>query len=346
VITRCLSCHLVFPANSTLEHLPRGQRFAFDPEQGRLWAICPACLRWTLAPIEERWHAVEELERLSSNARVLSTTSNIARLRSGDLELVRVGNAARQEEAWWRYGRELVGRYRQQAWWAAAAGIAVGAAFLTGVGGGLAALSMGAAYPLGQRLRRNSRFGSIAWRGSARCETCYTVLDAVPFRVTDMLMAVPGAEHALELRVRCDRCRDTSEDAGHRLAGVNAEHLLRRVLAYRHYRGASARRVADATHLIDNIGSAADVVRQLAKKRIPLRAVPETYSYALEMAVNDETERVLLQLDAADVEARWREEEIIAAISDGELTELPILDRMRESQGADVSKTPGTDAES
>jgi hypothetical protein len=338
LITRCLSCHLVLPENSALEHLPRGRRFAFDPAQGRLWAICPACLRWTLAPIEERWEAVDELERLASAARVLSTTSNIALLRSGDLELVRVGRAERQEEAWWRYGRELVGRHRQHAWWAAAAGAALGAALLTGVAGGLAVLSLGGVWPLGQRLRRNSRFGSIAWRGNARCETCLAILDVVPFRATDMLMAVPGAEHALELRVRCHRCRDTSEDAGHRLVGVNAEHLLRRVLAYRHYRGASAQRVADATQLIDNIGSAPDVVRQLAKKRIPLRAVPETYSYALEIAVNDETERVLMHLDAADVEARWREEEVIAAISDGELTELPLLERMRQTEGADGSK--------
>lgn len=36
-----------------------------------------------------------------------------------------------------------------------------------------------------------------------------------------------------------------------------------------------------------------------------------------------------LELELEELGARWREEEEIAAIADGELTPLPLLDRLR-----------------
>ena len=71
--TRCLVCATPFEANDQLEHLPNGRRLAFDPGRGRLWAICRTCRRWSLTPIEERWEALEELEKLTRDkARLLS----------------------------------------------------------------------------------------------------------------------------------------------------------------------------------------------------------------------------------------------------------------------------------
>jgi hypothetical protein len=111
--TRCLVCGTPFEANDQLEHLPHGSRVAFDPARGRLWTVCRSCRRWSLSPIEDRWEALEELERLTTDkARLLSKTDNIALLRSGPLEIVRVGKAQLTEEAWWRYGRELTTRKR------------------------------------------------------------------------------------------------------------------------------------------------------------------------------------------------------------------------------------------
>jgi hypothetical protein len=49
----------------------------------------------------------------------------------------------------------------------------------------------------------------------------------------------------------------------------------------------------------------------------------------LEIAVNDEAERQQLEMELAELEARWREEEELAAIVDGELTEVPLLERIR-----------------
>jgi hypothetical protein len=54
MLSRCIYCHVQLPLNQTLEHFRVGQRIAFDPSRGRLWAICGSCRRWNLAPIEDR----------------------------------------------------------------------------------------------------------------------------------------------------------------------------------------------------------------------------------------------------------------------------------------------------
>ena len=75
-----------------LETFQVGRRLAFDPERGRLWVVCRACERWNLSPLEERWEALETLERIFRDTRVRASTENVglARLREG-LELVRIG---------------------------------------------------------------------------------------------------------------------------------------------------------------------------------------------------------------------------------------------------------------
>src|SRR5688572_7742627 len=94
LFTRCLICQTPFDEDETLEHLPRGERVAFDPGRRRLWIICTACKRWSLLPIESRWEALEELEKLvTDKARLLSQTETIALMPAGRMELVRVGRA-------------------------------------------------------------------------------------------------------------------------------------------------------------------------------------------------------------------------------------------------------------
>src|SRR5687767_13306257 len=128
MLSRCIYCLVPLPENQTLQHLRLGRRIAFDPARGRLWAICSACRRWNLAPIEERWEALEELERLTRDrGRLLSQTDSIALFRAEDLDVIRVGKAKLVEEAWWRYGQELRrrrSRYRvvHAAEWAAMIG--------------------------------------------------------------------------------------------------------------------------------------------------------------------------------------------------------------------------------
>ncbi len=75
--TRCIFCTRDLGANEVVEHFPVGQRLAFDPEKGRLWVVCRRCERWNLSPLEERWEAVEECERLFRDTRLRYSTENI-----------------------------------------------------------------------------------------------------------------------------------------------------------------------------------------------------------------------------------------------------------------------------
>lgn len=104
----CTFCYASLGRNEGLESFAVSRRVAFDPAKGCLWAVCPQCARWNLAPIEERWEAVEECERRFRGTSLRYSSGNIglAWLRE-DLELIRVGPALRPEVAAWRYGRIL-----------------------------------------------------------------------------------------------------------------------------------------------------------------------------------------------------------------------------------------------
>jgi hypothetical protein len=108
VYTTCLFCHTDLGANHFLPTFPVGRRLAFDPKRGRLWVICTRCGRWNLTPLEERWEAIDEAERLFRGTRLRLSTDNIglARFRGG-FELVRIGPALLPEIASWRYGTRL-----------------------------------------------------------------------------------------------------------------------------------------------------------------------------------------------------------------------------------------------
>ena len=93
-----------------------GRRLAFDSAKGRLWAVCPKCRRWNLTPIEERWEAIDECERLLHTTRTRVSTENIGVARHPEgLELVRIGEPRRPEFAAWRYGDQLGERKRKSA---------------------------------------------------------------------------------------------------------------------------------------------------------------------------------------------------------------------------------------
>jgi hypothetical protein len=333
--TRCLVCAGTFEANGELERLPLGDRFAFDPMRGRVWVVCRGCRRWSLAPIEDRWEALEELERLTRDkARLLSQTDNIALLRSGRLEIVRVGRAERTEEAWWRYGRELASRRENWNKLGVAGTVATGAVLLGGWATGGATL-VGAWFAMGrggETLRDGARwlrFGSSAWLGDRICDRCGHRIRSVPFTERAALGLLPAEQAGkVDLAVRCPRCK-AHEDGGLRLRGEEADRTLRRVLAYHHFAGASERRVASATRLIEEAGSAQDLTRIVVKGGRRLGDLQRTGGIALEIAVNEASEQRLLELELTELESHWRREEELAAIVDGELTPLPMLEALR-----------------
>jgi hypothetical protein len=305
----CLVCRTPFPEGRVLEHLPYGDRVAYDIRSGRLWVVCRSCRRWSLVPLESRWEALEELEELvSREARLLSNTANIGLYGVGSLEIVKVGPADLAEEAWWRYGRQLPDRGRLSRWTS----------------------------PLMRRLR----FGVVAWVGHRACPECEYVFLDLPFTDRKILIVQPGqglgdglgdpeavaaTDGAFSLTRRCPECLD-AEKGGLRLTGMEAELALARVMAFQRDLGESRVTVQAAARLLADPEGPASLVRVLSRHGRPLGELQPMGLTALEITVNAAREKTLLKLEVESLQARWRREEELAALVDGELTAVSRLE--------------------
>lgn len=114
VYATCLFCSATLGANESIEHFPVGRRLAYDAATGRLWVVCPSCARWNLSPLESRWEAIDDAERLFRRTKARVSTDNIALAELGDgTQLVRIGKPPRLELSLWRYGQEFQKRWRR-----------------------------------------------------------------------------------------------------------------------------------------------------------------------------------------------------------------------------------------
>src|SRR3954463_4822181 len=134
----CIFCQSKLGENEAVEHFPVGRRLAFDAARGRLWVVCRRCERWNLSPLEERWEAIEDAERLYRDTRRRVSTENIglAKMRDGT-ELVRIGEPLRPEFAAWRYGDQFGRRRRRQILVAGGGVLALGALVTAGITAGV-----------------------------------------------------------------------------------------------------------------------------------------------------------------------------------------------------------------
>ena len=336
LFTHCLVCHAPFPANEELEYFSTGSRVAYDPERGRLWAVCKSCKRWSLAPIEDRWEALDELEKVvRDRSTLLSQTDNVSLLRAGRLDVVRVGRADLTEEAWWRYGRELANRatkHKQMMFMGTvAAGAAIAGGWATGGIGWLGAWFLWENTPdKVADVARWLRFGGTAWHGHQSCRRCDYVFRSIPYGERGGLIFSCGDKPGGPLSVirRCPACGDVGDGELH-LGGKEGEYVSRRLLAYHHHAGATEARVRAATRLIKEAGSAQDLTRIVIRDGRTLGDLQRTGAIALEIAANDAVERRLLDLEMAELESHWKEEEELASIMDGELTPLSALESLR-----------------
>ena len=327
VIPRCYSCNQPFPANDLHELSTRGCTIAYDPERGRLWFVCATCRRWSLRPIDERWDVIDSLERLcSGESRVVVQTDNVALLEAGEFRLVRVGRAGLREEAWWRYGRELRRRHRRSL--EVAGRNEVHETVLDALTPVIAFLLVG--WPIRRTIEpgvepwldraRWIDFGPFAWRGLMKCPVCRSVREEILLKDAETL-AVRPAGAGVEIWLPCFACRLLrTAQSGHVLSGDEATWVLRRVLAYQNYDGASERQIDTATRLIEEAGTPVDLMHIIIGWRLPLGRLRSTELLSLEIASNAEDERRMASLEVAHLEDQWRREEVIAAIVDGELT--------------------------
>ena len=321
----CLFCTQPLGANEVLEQFPVGRRIAFDATKGRLWVVCRSCSRWNMTPLEERWEAIEEAERLFRGTRLRVSTDNIglAKLREG-LELVRVGTPQRPEIAAWRYGDQF-GRRRRRGFMTAG---------LIAVGGGTV-LAGGAA--LGMGVLTGAQVARLAWRFVEHGLPMETV---ARFRLGHGTVIKVQRRHLRATSFRVGEDGSLGLDLEHsvgevRLDGAEARCVASMILPAVSRLGGTRDEIQQAVERLERAGDAERYLAQAARhgQRISrharglMREQPDEYetgllalstpfTLALEMALHEEQERRALEGELAELEAAWREAEEIGAIAD------------------------------
>lgn len=314
--SRCIFCKSHLGSNVSVEAFPTGGRLAFDERQGRLWVICPHCARWNLSPIEERWEAIEECERLFGRTTRRVSTENIglAVLPTG-LHLIRIGGAKRPEMAAWRYGAELLRRRRSHR------------------GGQL--LTVGA-FILGWPAVV-SRYAYKSYvRRKPIVHTVHPTGVLVPLRGKDAksMRLIPETGSWMLRIGKYDDIRAVLKDEeAIRVAGL--------LLPWLNAAGTDKEGVEGAVRQIERFGTGAEffesAVPRLHERIGALRegdgwvsrARPEV-RLALEMAAHEDLELQSLRGELATLERAWREAEEIGSIADSLLVPRSVQQWMRK----------------
>jgi hypothetical protein len=318
----CIFCSAALGSNESIERFPVGRSLAFDAAQGRLWAVCQKCARWNLAPLEERWEAIDEAERLFRDTRIRVQSENVglARLKDGT-RLVRVGQALPGEVAVWRYGRQLQRRHRARV---AIRTVTYTTAIVLPLVGWMVAL--GANRSLGWM----SNVATFGWKGRRSAQEQRISAGHSP---TGRPLVLPrGAvinahleqedDGGLLLRVPLYGRRAHAPFADFR--DDAARSVLSRSMLMVNDEGAGRHALRHAMDALSAAGSPEDYIRTVARNRGVLggqrvegtRKLTPTGLLALEMALHEETERRALEGELSMLEAMWREAEEIASIAD------------------------------
>jgi len=355
----CLFCNEDLGHNEVLEVFPVGRRLAFDASKGRLWVVCRKCERWNLTPLEERWEAIEECERLFTSTRLRVSTDNIgmARLSEG-LELVRIGNALRPEIAAWRYGDQFGRRRTKYMLVTGAAIAAVGGILILGpatgivAGGGWGtwqiATNLYNAYQ-NRRVRARLRApGSdaiipvrkkqLSWVSVVRANDGWGLRVPVPRSFAeDNGLSGPSVQDDEWIRQR-RRNKAFAPRASVLYTGKEALQAASKLMPAINEKGARSTEVQTAVRLV---ADAADPMRLFERYAGRGSAVtddaghvihnlPQEVRIALEMASHEEQERRALEGELAILEAAWREAEEIAKIADDMFVTESTTQRLEE----------------
>jgi hypothetical protein len=341
----CIFCSGELGQNESIEGFPVGRQLAFDAWEGRLWAICPACGRWNLAPIEERWEAVEMAEKLFRDARLRVQSENVglAKLLDGT-RLVRVGKALPGELAAWRYGSQLLNRRKRHLILTGAGTVAAVSAWsgLSALGVSFIGIWIGNSWVSSHLQQR------IVYRLSPLDDPAGDGVTIRRWHVPGLrLLANPGSDD-IQLEVR-DSGREKPESRWDGvdpksndllvLSGAPARTALARAMIRVNKAGATREKLRAADRLLAEAGSAERLLRDTALGGAALgdkagrkpEVLKGSGALALEMALHEQNERRALEGELSALEAAWREAEEIAAIADklpGEETLNQLLDRL------------------
>ena len=355
MFTTCIHCTADLGRNEAFEPFPVGSRLAFDAARGRLWVVCRSCDRWNLSPLEERWEAIEAMERRFRDSRLRVSTDNVglARLKEG-VDLIRIGEPQRPEMAAWRYGDQF-GRRRKRQLLVTGAVVGSAAAVLGGmVAVGLSVGSFAGVYANGGiwdaliNGRQSVSIGKIALPDGELVD-----VQRKHARMSSLERGIEGGP--LQLRLE-------SVARSHLLTGDDAMRAAARLLPTVNRFGGSRVQVQDAVSLLDEIGDPLRVLTSVQQrvgatagdvrwgvgernwfehtKRTVVKKLPGTLHslaprdrLALEMALHEESERRAMDGELAALELAWAEAEQIAKIADDMFLPASIddqLDKLRD----------------
>jgi hypothetical protein len=306
--------------------------------------VCPACARWNLSPIEERWEAVEAAEKLFRDARMRVHTENIglARLPDGT-RLVRVGEAVAGELAAWRYGTQLLRRRKK---YLVAGGISAAASIA--LFGGISAMGGGLlSFMFANRFLERRRAQKIVHRVHSDDVPTGHGLIIRRFHIAGMSLHPTLLGGGIEVHIRdahrekagfSDTVNPGSKDVV-ALSGESARTLLSRAMIHVNSKGASRSSLENANRVLLDAGSANAVLSLAAAGGAALgqqagrnpQVLKRHNALAFEMALNEESERRALEGELAALTIAWQEAEEIAAIADalpGVATINRMLDRL------------------
>jgi hypothetical protein len=338
----CLYCKGKLGANDMLERFPVGRRIAFDAARGRLWAVCGECRRWNLSPLEERFEAIEDCERLYRGTYTRVSTDNIglARMRDG-LELVRIGAPLRPEFAAWRYAGEFFSR-RSRSYVRAGATMlgAVGASATLGVALAPVAAAAGAISVVALPAIAMTMVSTTVL-GKAMAQD-YMDYERVlgRFNVDGHVLNV-RAKHARSIELGFHDDQDAELGLQHdrgwtTFRGTRAMHATAVLLANTNRGGASSGVVQSAVSQIERAGDSRGYLDAASRRngwrghrpvsvlnafrKLGPMNLTSTERLALEMAMHEETERRAIQGELLALKEAWAEAEQIADIVDEMLT--------------------------
>jgi hypothetical protein len=346
-------CHTGLGANEAIEHFPVGRRLAFDAAKGRLWVVCKSCERWNLSPLEERWEAIEECERLFRDTKLRVSTDNIglARLKGGTT-LVRVGDPQRPEMAAWRYGDQFNRRRRKYQLLVGGAVVVVGGVVVAGPVMGL--VGGGAIVNLIQLPNLLSTLTTVA-----RVPVRGTVLKLNRWMVKQVGVR-PSGDGGFEIEVphKASSIAMAASKLGSRVtvSGDDALRAARILLPQINKSGGNTADVASAVGVLETARGPNELFSRYAFSRAPfggrtqlfsvgrsgsgdngrISSMPASIRLALEMLLHEDDERRALEGELAELEDRWREAEEVAAISDDMFVPSGVsamLERLKRPRG-------------
>ena len=316
--TTCAFCSGALGGDGGASGLAVGKRFAFDGWKSRAWVICQRCGRWNLTPIDSRLDAIGALERMAAAGRVAATTDQVALIRAGAYDVVRVGKPPRIEIAGWRYGERLKARERERL--KVVVPVAVAAV------GATIALNVAAGGSIGGFLWQIPNISDYVYTGIVGnrkvnieppvCGHCGSIL-VLRAKHVQQARFTHTTHQDLALLLRCPRC----EHPAAILEGPDAEQALRSGLTYVNLKkGKRIRRKAEeAAAYVDRNGGPAELLAGAARREISVSTLRGAEGLAMEMAVDE-------QAEVRDLEREWRRAEEIAEIADN-LTLPPAVEQ-------------------